>query len=657
MPLLLCVCWAFLLAPHSFAREILFPNSPLQEARVEWNARTTAPGEIEIDFRVGGIELTEQRDGYQVSSKGLSPLGRIGAPDVGVTGILLAAPPGMEPKIEVLDLEESWLESTPVAPCQAKTRCDPPESKTALIKKANIYRSERLFPKQAAVLQELGSVQSVRFYRIALQPIQFLPRSSTLKVTTAMKIMVRFDGTSEPFEIGPSVRSLLSNALNGSEMHRLAKPLLSPETLIVVSADSLKTAVEPYVQWKQQKGLRVEHYSASEAGRTKEGIQAFIQSRYQQLARKPSFLLLVGNKATLPGFRERTGQGFAASDYPYTLLEGDDFLPDILQGRLLADSQEEAETQVARWIAYEKNPVGSWYSNATTIASSEGRNPSDEGYAAQVADALLRYTYRSVDRLFQRSSTATALNVVSALESGRSWVAYFGHGSGYDWSSMNDDFNVVQIAQLKNTHRLPFVVDIACQNGSWMDVDRSFGKTWVSASSSGSPAGAIAYLGGSVNISWHEPATMSVGIAKYHFERRAQSLGASVLAGQLYLTEQMGIAPNTIDNFKWFNLFGDPSLTLRTSAPLPYQLKHTAIKTGDAWVIPITATDTGNNPLEGVNVAVWAPGSIEPLAYGSTSPQGELTLWIPDSKNLPSGGLLTASGYNLETYQISLVSK
>jgi hypothetical protein len=79
------------------------------------------------------------------------------------------------------------------------------------------------------------------------------------------------------------------------------------------------------------------------------------------------------------------------------------------------------------------------------------------------------------------------------------------------------------------------------------------------------PQGTVAYYGGSVNISWHPPAIMSVGIAKRRFENSVRTIGSSVLAGQLYLLEQMGESSQVTDNMKWYNLFGDPSLVVRTN--------------------------------------------------------------------------------------------
>ena len=93
-------------------------------------------------------------------------------------------------------------------------------------------------------------------------------------------------------------------------------------------------------------------------------------------------------------------------------------------------------------------------------------------------------------------------------------------------------------------------------------------------------SGAVAYLGGSTTISWDPPAIMAIGIAKSHFEQSIPSLGGSVLAGQLYLIAQVGTTSDSLDNLKWYNLLGDPSLVMRTDTPKTYQVKY-AVNSAD----------------------------------------------------------------------------
>ena len=50
----------------------------------------------------------------------------------------------------------------------------------------------------------------------------------------------------------------------------------------------------------------------------------------------------------------------------------------------------------------------------------------------------------------------------------------------------------------------------------------------------GGHKGATAYYGGSVDISWHPPAIMAVGINRALAKKEAKTLGEILLLGQLY---------------------------------------------------------------------------------------------------------------------------
>jgi hypothetical protein len=627
---------------------VIGPQAKL-EASLESNDPTSA---IEIRFTMGGISVEETQTGYEIHTEGLTPMNKVGYPEMASSGLVIAAPSGTVPHLEILEKQTQWIEGLPIRPCQKKARCSMTAKESAFKKNAKVYESNKPFPRKVTHLELLGQMQDIKLYRFAINPLQSYPRSGNVKATTSLRARVTFTGTAEQTPLPASLlKTLTQVAANGRVLPQLALPLVSPETMIIVVPDELKSAMGPLVEWKRQRGLRVDLISTSEAGTDRDTIRAFLQTKYSQMARKPSFLLLVGNKVSMPGYLEKTDMGLAASDYSYTLLEGNDSIPDVLQGRLLADTEAEVKTQVARWIRYEKNPAGDWFPNASTIASDEGTNPSDEGYALQVSEALSRHTYKKVDHFFQSDATATASKITNALEEGRSWIAYFGHGSGTDWDSTNDRFSVREVEAIKNSQKLPFVVDVACQNGAWMDIAQSFGKTWVTARNSGEDSGAIAYLGGSVNISWHEPATMSVGIARYHFERPVYTLGASVFAGQMYLLEKMGMGQNTLDNLRWYNLFGDPSLIARTDSPMPYRVSQSLQAVDGDVEVRVRTIDDFGSPLGEVDVAVWAPGYREPIAHGKTSASGELVLRVIGTTSLPADTLVTTTGYNLNTYQ------
>ena len=128
---------------------------------------------------------------------------------------------------------------------------------------------------------------------------------------------------------------------------------------------------------------------------------------------------MVGNKDTLPPYMEDASGGPAASDYRFSLLSGDQNVPAVFYGRLVADNADEVTTQVNRWIAYEKTPEQlDWYQDGAAIAGPKESNPSTKENGQQIQSILKQYTYKTVDGFFKGDGTATISNVDTALEAG-----------------------------------------------------------------------------------------------------------------------------------------------------------------------------------------------------------------------------------------------
>jgi hypothetical protein len=234
------------------------------------------------------------------------------------------------------------------------------------------------------------------------------------------------------------------------------------------------------------------------------------------------------------------------------------------------------------------------------------------------------------------------------LTAGRSWLTFFGDGSGtgWSWDGTNENYGNSDVEALTNSH-LPFIIDVACLNASWYDEPLPFAKAWVTQTSDGQPAGAVAYLGGSIEISWDPPAIMAIGIAKNHFAQSIPSLGGSILAGQLYLIQQSGASDDTTDNLKWYNLLGDPSLVMRTDTPRQFQVQYNTQSTAQGTSVTVTTTDPSGNPMSGLLAALTgSSGAL--LAAGPTDPTGNVTLTVSGSA---SGDSLTVTGVNAATYQ------
>ncbi len=623
--------------------------------------RDRGPASIEFELTVPSLNLTADGMGFQaLSAPGLTPMNRIGNPDLFTTGVLVAVPSGYEPRITVEASESREIQNVIVAPAQHKTRCAGGEPDSFSFN-ANLYQSPAVYPRQVVSIEEVGKIQDFRIVRVGIYPTQNDLGKKILTVTTSLKGRLDFITTGEgvrPFSSSPIAELVRKTTVNGNNVaggNRGALAADVMDVMLVVTADGLKAAIAPFVEWKQSKGIKVDVATLTEAGGTKEKIKEYVQKYYDTAVVKPSYLLFVGNKTTMPAFTEATASGPAASDYRFALLSGDDFLPDAFYGRIIADNAIEVANQINRWLEYEKNPdLGAlWYKSGMTIASDEGSGPSDQEYAEMIQVDLKKNTYTAVDQFYAGTSTATAANISAALKEGRSWLAYFGHGSGTSWGSTNDAFGNTQVAALENRGQLPILIDVACLNASWVNLANPFGKAWVNASKEGVATGAVAFYGGSVSISWHEPAVMSVGVAKYHFENKAYSLGGSALAGQLYLIEKMGTGDNVWDNLEWYNLFGDPSMLVRTDTPASYSIKHRVLESGSGNSVQVTATNTQGVGVANVVVAIRGT-SGNPVAIGKTDANGMANVEVSGVGQLEPGSVLTTTGYNLETYQTTI---
>ena len=631
----------------------------------------SGPPAVEVKFSLPEVVTDKDWGNFvKVVAEGMTTSTTSGLPAVPVTGVMIAVPKGYSPTVKILSAQESFKEDLVISPYRVKHRCGPSVDEESREITA-FYTGTDVFPREVLTLEKVGLIQEVELYRVGISPVQMDMGKRGVRLTTKLKAQIDFvpvDGVKTgPVVLSPtSFRAINAATVNGVVLPRIVTMGVA-EKILVVTADDLLSSLNSYVGWKRQMGYAVQVVTRAQAGATPDAVKAYIQNLYNDPLTRPTFLLMVGNTTSLPPFYRPTSSGSAASDYPYSLLSGNDILPDLFYGRLVADNAAEVTLQTKRWIEYERDAGSSstWMPNATTIASSEqGQGPSDEDYSRQIQGFLKGNTYQSVDSFFQKSHGATAANIKSGLAEGRTWLTYIGHGSGTSWGSTNDTFDVSTIRNTSNAGKLPFIVDVACENGNYGSFSPCFGKQWVTHTINGVSAGAVAYYGASVSTSWDPPAVMAVGIAKRHFEKGISNLGAALVAGQLYLSEQMGTGEDVVDNMEWYNLFGDPSLQMRTAVPQVPQIDlNPAAKANGGWRVSVK--DGAGKAFPGALVAWRDVESGQVLGSGRTDAQGivDLPAALRRSKGTGlrggqgrrlGGQRLEISGYNLQSTDLEM---
>ncbi len=366
------------------------------------------------------------------------------------------------------------------------------------------------------------------------------------------------------FEVRSTAKASLDSMVMPSEI--IKESDLNKKYMIITPSKFAK-AMEKFVAWKTEMGYDVDMIMLEDVGTTADEIKEFIHARYNDPATKFTYALLVGHENNFPTFYKRTSSSYRTpTDLPYFTFGGDeDYIPDAFNGRFVADKVEEVERMIAKTIEYETRAYAddSGLKRTVGMASNEGYNPSDVQYVEAMLVEFDNMFGMTPKYFLQRNSDSTPTNVNAEFNNGIAWLNYIGHGSGTSWPSQRSTYSYSNIKDINNVGKVkPVIIDVACQNGNYYYGRNKLGVTFMNAEKNGEPTGAVAYYGGSVNISWHPPAIMAVGMNRVVADKKLEHLGEALLAGHFYLTKNYTRITDIQYNYIWYMLQGDPSLKL-----------------------------------------------------------------------------------------------
>ena len=126
-------------------------------------------------------------------------------------------------------------------------------------------------------------------------------------------------------------------------------------------------AIAPLVDWKTRKGWPRGHRTTDVTGASTDGIKAWLQDAYDTWATPPEYVLLVGDVDAIPTW-SFSGN---VTDLPYALLDGDDWLPDVMLGRFPVSNQSEARPWWPRPSTTSGHPnwtTTAWFTRGVMVA-------------------------------------------------------------------------------------------------------------------------------------------------------------------------------------------------------------------------------------------------------------------------------------------------
>jgi len=431
------------------------------------------------------------------------------------------------------------------------------------------YQTDNFFPGNLVSSNDPYIMRDVRGIAVTINPFQYNPVTKTLRVYTHIVVEannVGVDNINVKTRNNNTYNKYFSDLYNSHfinfGMNNRYDSVDEHGRIIVICYAGFMDAMSPYVEWKNQKGIRTEIYDVTNIGNTANSIKSFIQSEYNAND-DLTFVQLIGDINQIASFTS----GGGASDPKYALLEGNDSYPDLFVGRFSAENIAQVETQVERTVHYEKEIVdGEWLSKGFGIASAQGAGSGHNGEAdyvhiGYIRDDLLAYGYSEVDEIYDTNG-GNATQVANAINEGRGIGNYCGHGSNTSWASTG--FSNNHVNQLTNDYMLPYINSIACVNGNFAGIT-CFAEAWLRATNNttGAPTGAVAMYASSINQSWAPPMEAQDEYVDLLIAEEKNSIGGLYYNGACLMLDVF----NAVDMYETWHIFGDASLQVRTKVP------------------------------------------------------------------------------------------
>ncbi len=568
------------------------------------------PAEPQIE--VAGDELILRLPGYfaatqivdgetyvRIAVPGHEPLARAQFPELPKVRLNVPIAPGSSPELAIVSADFADQRSEPVLPSRGDITRDKDPATVPYVA-GPFYGSDGRYPESEAALGTPFVLRDLSGVAVQFQPFVYFPAERTLRVYSEIRVRLSNAGA-ETIVLPRS--DAFSSVYASAFAHYLDTAILpgdiaEPGRLVIITADAYVAALEPLRAWKVRRGLVTEIKKLSEVGTSADAIAAFIKKEYES-PRSLTYVILVGEGDQVPTLEG--GYEGAHCDACYAMVAGDDYYPDLFISRISARDVKDVETQVAKFIAYERDPdaSGAWYKRAIGVASNEG-SPTDWERAEWLRESLEGYGF-SAAKLYDPGATADSL--IDEINAGASLINYLGHGSGTYW--VTTGFSTDDVESLHNGWKLPFVIDVSCMNGSWVDIDSSLAEAMLRAGSASAPAGAIAMYSASTNAAWVPPTHMqSWAVQELLVKEKKSSIGSLYFGGAARVLELYtdGQGQMLVEQY---NIFGDASLVVRTQAPRALAVSHpSAIPASGSFEVSVTSPDGA--PASGATVVLSA---------------------------------------------------
>ena len=669
---------------------------------------------LRATFNYGSIESievpTERGTFSEIAIEGTYASGEIGTPELPASHQLLAVPFGATPSVNVInftttDYRLSDYGIKTLLPHQPSVRKDQNPDEVEFVYNAAAYQTRSLATMPEATIEVQGTMRGIRIGSLVINPVSYNPASNTLRVFNNIEVEINFDGADR----AETERMLLStyspyfdivykqmfNYRQIMDVYSDHPDLMAyPVHMIVITPENYISALQPWINWKIQKGFDVNVVTTAQAGGNYNAIQSYVQNLYNtgvSQGATPTFLVLVGDTGQIPGKTSGNATG-KVTDLYYGSVDND-YFPDMFYSRMSAESTNEVTAIVNKILQYEQYtmPDPSYLNNVTLIAGWDGYWTNYVG--KPTIQYAMQYYYNTAHGFTNVYNWLGQpyTNCYASLSSGTGFVNYTAHGSETSWSE--PQLTKSQVNALTNTNKYFLAMGNCCLTGNFGYSQPCFGEAMLR----GENKAAYSYIGSCPVTYWYEDYYFGVGATNTFgqmpninntatgvydgiwMDETYNTVSSIVFLGNLAVcyASTGGYQTSSNPTYYWqaYHVLGDGSIMPYRVNPTPNTVSHaSSIPSGSSnFTVNAQAGSyvgiSQNNVLKGaalvpasgsVNVQVSGITSGQPVKIVVTKPQrqpyiqditvgggGGTTYTVAVSANPTNGGNATGGGtYN-----------
>ena len=629
---------------------------------------------LRATFTYGSIESievnTERGTFSEIAIEGTYASGEIGTPELPASHQLLAVPFGATPHVNVIsytttDYRLSDYGIRTLIPHQPSVRKDQNLDEVEFVYNAAAYQTRSLASAPEATIEVQGTMRGIRIGSLVINPVSYNPASNTLRVFNNIDVEVSFEGA----DLAETERMLLNtyspyfndvyrqmfNYRQIMDVYDDHPDLMAyPVHMIVIAPESYISTLQPWIDWKTQKGFYMNVVTTAQAGGNYNAIRSYVQNLYNtgvSQGATPTFLVLVGDVAQVPNTTGNQSQ--KVTDLYYGSVDND-YFPDMFYSRMSAENTNQLTAIINKILQYEQYtmPDPTYLNNVTLIAGW------DSYWTARVGAPTINYattyyynTAHGFTEVHSHVNQSQYSGCYNSLSTGIGFVNYTAHGDNNMW--YQPQFTNTNVNQLTNTNKYFLAMGNCCLSGNFGYSSVCFGEAMIRAENKA----AYSYIGSCPNTYWYEDYYFGVGATNVYSKTPSLTHSATGVYDGIWMDDTYHTVSSIVflgnlavcyahagsyqtsvnPTYYWqaYHVLGDGSIMPYRVQPSPNTVSHASTFPAGATSFQVSAQEgsyvaiSQSNVLKGVAL-VPASGTVNvPVTAGITSGQVRIVVTKP----------------------------